>query len=89
MRRCMASWRPCSGSCSKATLPSFVFSSVRSSPEISMKADTLLAALNDGHPGLNLGEDAIDSLEGVFARMRSIVLCTSPFLPRGDQLTRS
>jgi hypothetical protein len=35
---------------------------------------TLADALNEGNPGLNLGEETIDNLEGAFRRVREVVL---------------
>ncbi|ORY86630.1 hypothetical protein BCR35DRAFT_302335, partial [Leucosporidium creatinivorum] len=34
-------------------------------------------ALNEGNPGLNLGEETIDNLEGAFRRVREVVLSGS------------
>lgn len=39
-------------------------------PPPSPRAD----ALNDGSPGLNLGDETIDNLEGAFRRVREVVL---------------
>lgn len=36
----------------------------------------LVNALNEGNPGLNLGEEAVDSIEGAFRRLREIMLGT-------------
>lgn len=38
---------------------------------------SFLDALNEGNPGLNLGEEAVDSLEGAFRRVREVVLSAS------------
>ncbi|KAM0750818.1 DnaJ-domain-containing protein [Meredithblackwellia eburnea MCA 4105] len=37
-------------------------------------------ALNDGNPGLNLGDEAVDNLEGAFRRVREIVLSGQKYL---------
>lgn len=34
----------------------------------------LVNALNESNPGLNLGEDAVDSIEGAFAKLREIMM---------------
>lgn len=34
----------------------------------------LVNAMNESNPGLNLGEDAVDSIEGAFAKLREIML---------------
>jgi len=34
----------------------------------------LVNAMNESNPGLNLGEDAVDSIEGAFAKLRDIML---------------
>jgi hypothetical protein len=32
------------------------------------------AALNEGNPGLNVGDDTVESIEGVFRRLREALL---------------
>lgn len=34
----------------------------------------LVNALNESNPGLNLGEDAVDSIEGAFAKLRELMM---------------
>jgi hypothetical protein len=34
----------------------------------------LVNAMNESNPGLNLGEEAVDSIEGAFAKLREIML---------------
>jgi hypothetical protein len=33
--------------------------------------------MNEGNPGLNLGEEAVDSIEGAFKRLRHMMLGAS------------
>ncbi|KAK0530164.1 hypothetical protein OC834_003403 [Tilletia horrida] len=40
----------------------------------------LVNALNEGNPGLNLGNDAVDSLEGAFRRLRKLLLAGKKYL---------
>jgi len=47
------------------------------------------AALNEGNPSLNLGDETVDSVEGAFRRVREVLLCASapcalalPYVPR-------
>ncbi|KAK0553550.1 hypothetical protein OC846_002471 [Tilletia horrida] len=40
----------------------------------------LINALNEGNPGLNLGNDAADSLEGAFRRLRRMLLSGKKYL---------
>jgi hypothetical protein len=40
----------------------------------------LVEALNASNPGLNLGEEAIEGIEGALKRLRSMLLCESSFL---------
>jgi len=37
-------------------------------------------AMNEGNPGLNLGEDAVESLEGAFKKMREFMLNGKKYL---------
>jgi hypothetical protein len=39
----------------------------------------LVEALNASNPGLNLGEDAIEGIEGALRRLRSVLLCKPTF----------
>nr|CAG8643540.1 14099_t:CDS:2 [Entrophospora candida] len=41
---------------------------------------SLVNALNEGNPGLNLGEDAIETLETAFGRMREILLAGKKYV---------
>jgi hypothetical protein len=34
----------------------------------------LVNALNESNPGLNLGEDAVDNIEGAFAKLRELMM---------------
>ncbi|CAO1629368.1 unnamed protein product [Parajaminaea phylloscopi] len=40
----------------------------------------LVNALNDGNPSMNLGDDAVDSIEGAFKRVRDIMLAGKRYL---------
>ncbi len=40
----------------------------------------LVNALNEGNPGLDLGEDAVENLEGAFKRLRAVVLAGKKYL---------
>ncbi|CAG8527905.1 13623_t:CDS:2 [Dentiscutata heterogama] len=42
--------------------------------------ETLHDALNEGNPGLNLGEDAIETLETAFRRMRELLLAGKKYV---------
>lgn len=37
-------------------------------------------AMNEGNPGLNLGDEAVDNLEGVFKRVREVILSGQKYL---------
>ncbi|PWN98732.1 hypothetical protein FA09DRAFT_342997 [Tilletiopsis washingtonensis] len=40
----------------------------------------LVNAMNEGNPGLNLGEEAVDSIEGAFKRLRHMMLAGKKYL---------
>ncbi|PWN45071.1 DnaJ-domain-containing protein [Ceraceosorus guamensis] len=40
----------------------------------------LVNAMNEGNPGLNLGEEAVDSIEGAFRRLRHMMLAGKRYL---------
>ncbi|KAH8929507.1 hypothetical protein BT69DRAFT_1292513 [Atractiella rhizophila] len=40
----------------------------------------LVRALNEGNPALNIGEEAIESLEGAFRRVRDMILSGQKYL---------
>lgn len=37
-------------------------------------ADIPTAAMNESNPGLNIGDEAVDSVEGAFRRVREVLL---------------
>lgn len=53
------------------------YSTVASALVVSKANTPLPDAMNEGNPGLNLGEEAVDSIEGAFKRLRHMMLGAS------------